>query len=173
MEKFARGAAEFTPRGRIYKVGCDLHRRGVGRGHRGPRPGTRAGSFPRPSTRGAGTSHLREPGHPPPPTASSPASGASPALLTRLSRHRHRGRLGQLVARRLRLLGVEVLGLGLLAPRHGVSIRGSRRVPPRVAYSTPPTPGVRKLPPPPGRSAHVPAILLLSRAGRFITSTDG
>lgn len=57
----------------------------------------------------------------PPPTT---PSGASAAPLTPSSRHL-RGRPGQLLARRLRLLVVEVLGIGLLASRHGAGVAAS------------------------------------------------
>lgn len=52
---------------------------------------------------------------------------ASAALLTQLPHHLP-GRLGELLAPRLRLLGAEMLRLGLLAPRHGVRI-GARTSP--------------------------------------------
>ena len=81
------------------------------------------------------------------------------------------GRLRQFPARRLRLLAAEVLGLSLLAPRHGVTIRAPGKSL-RVAYFMQPSPGVRQLLPL-GPSAHVLAILLRSGAGRFITSPDG
>lgn len=82
-----------------------------------------------------------------------PSGGAPAALLTRLPGRR------QLGARRLRpRLGAgEVLGLGLLAPRHGEAPR-ARRSPP-VAYFRHPSLQVRKLRPPrperacPGASA--------------------
>lgn len=51
-----------------------------------------------------------------------PPGRASAALLTRHPHHLPR----RLPARRLRLLGVQVLGLGLLAPRHGVRIASPR-----------------------------------------------
>lgn len=98
--------------------------------------------------------------------------GASAALLTRDPRHPGAS-LGELAARGLRLLGVEVLRLGLLAPRHGEQSAAPGEAL-RVACLPQPLPGVRKLPPrSPGWSAHVLAILLLCRAGRFIKNPDG
>lgn len=91
-------------------------------------------------------------------------------LLTLLLRH-PRGHLGELLARRLRLLGVEVLGLGLLATRHGARMRH-----PAGLYEWPTSPS--EFPefgnyPQLSRKAQVPAILLTGGAGRFIQSPDG
>lgn len=143
--------------------------KGAGPGRRGPSPSTRAGGFPRPSTPGA--PHPRG-SRDHPRNCRQPRGGASAALLTRHPRHPGAS-LGELPALGLRLLGVEVLRLGLLAPRHG-----ERSAAPgeslRVACLPQPLPGVRKLPPrSPGWSAHVLTILLLSRAGRFIKNPDG
>jgi hypothetical protein len=67
-------------------------------------------------------------------------AGPSAALLTWLPRHLRRPQ-----ARGLRLLGVEVLGLCLLAPRHSERRRYRRSL--RVSYFKPRIPGVRKFHP--------------------------
>lgn len=125
--------------------------KGAGQGRRGPSPSARGGGggFPRPSTLGA--PHPR--GSPPerPRNCRQRPGGASPALLTRDPRYPGAS-LCELAARGLRLLGVEVLRLGLLAPRHGEKSAAPGESL-RVACLPQPLPGVRKLPPPPAPPA--------------------
>lgn len=90
-----------------------------------------------------------------------PASWASAALLTPFSHHL-RGRPGQLLGRRLRLLVVEVLGIGLLASRHGVRVAASPHEWP-TSYNPVPEFGNYRRPPRPERACPGSAAAPLSR----------
>lgn len=106
-----------------------------------------------------------------------PRRRAPPAPLTRLPGHRSRwGRICKLRGGLLRLLlalvllRVDVLGFRLLAPRHGASIGE----PWRAAVICPLHHKFLELGnlPPFGQNAHVPVIIIINNALRFIMSPD-
>lgn len=99
---------------------------------------------------------------------------APPAPLTRLPRRRRRicklrGRLLRLLLA-LVLLRVDVLGFRLLAPRHGASIGAPGEL--RLFAHSATNSWSWEILPPFGRNAHVPVIIIINNALRFIMSPD-